>query len=169
MTRSGASRRATASAADAVGAWKGSNSAVQRELLDEFAAKIFVVIGNQDLANLRHGCSYYLRRKLGGQGDQSHVPTQAKLEPGRRRGLTDVVKAKANKPFPQAKVAPAKISRIVVTARLKFFGTNKTQGWLHAGGTVLTCAIGAASIIHRKREGDHATPAGRVRLADSFF
>jgi L,D-peptidoglycan transpeptidase YkuD (ErfK/YbiS/YcfS/YnhG family) len=75
------------------------------------------------------------------------------------------VKTKAR--APKAKVAP-KLSRIVATARPRIFGAVP-RGRLHVGVMVLPCAIGAASLSHRKREGDHATPAGRFRLIEGFF
>jgi L,D-peptidoglycan transpeptidase YkuD (ErfK/YbiS/YcfS/YnhG family) len=42
-------------------------------------------------------------------------------------------------------------------------------GRLHIGQTVIPCAIGAAGISNRKREGDQASPAGYFRLIEGFF
>jgi L,D-peptidoglycan transpeptidase YkuD (ErfK/YbiS/YcfS/YnhG family) len=41
---------------------------------------------------------------------------------------------------------------------------NRTQGLLNVGGTVFRCALGRAGISAFKREGDGATPLGRLRL-----
>lgn len=40
---------------------------------------------------------------------------------------------------------------------------------LIAAGTTLPCAIGPAGIVHRKREGDGATPAGRFRVLRGLY
>jgi L,D-peptidoglycan transpeptidase YkuD (ErfK/YbiS/YcfS/YnhG family) len=40
------------------------------------------------------------------------------------------------------------------------------RAFLRAGGLVLRCAIGRGGISWRKREGDGATPAGRLHLLD---
>lgn len=40
------------------------------------------------------------------------------------------------------------------------------RAFLRAGGLALRCAIGRGGISFRKREGDGATPAGRLRLLD---
>ena len=44
-----------------------------------------------------------------------------------------------------------------------------SPGRLIAGPLVIRCALGAGGIIHRKREGDGGTPAGRLRLLSGFF
>lgn len=69
---------------------------------------------------------------------------------------------------PKAKAAPAKMSRVVATALPRLPGAAP-RGRLHIGVMRLTCAIGAASISHRKREGDLASPAGKFRLLQGFF
>jgi L,D-peptidoglycan transpeptidase YkuD (ErfK/YbiS/YcfS/YnhG family) len=66
------------------------------------------------------------------------------------------------------KRAPAKLHRLVVTA-LPRIASQIPRGRLHAGATVFPCAIGAASISRRKREGDKATPTGHFRLLEGFF
>jgi len=68
----------------------------------------------------------------------------------------------------KAKVAPRKVSRMVATTQPRFHGASP-RGRLHVGATTFTCAIGAASISHCKREGDFASPAGQFRLLQGFF
>jgi L,D-peptidoglycan transpeptidase YkuD (ErfK/YbiS/YcfS/YnhG family) len=62
------------------------------------------------------------------------------------------------------------LSRLVVT-RMPCSGQAREipLGRFHAGGTVLSCAVGRAGISHAKREGDHATPAGTFRLLGGLF
>lgn len=43
------------------------------------------------------------------------------------------------------------------------------RGLLTAGALRLPCALGAAGVTHRKREGDGASPAGRFRLLGAFY
>jgi len=71
------------------------------------------------------------------------------------------------KPTPR-KIAPASLSRLTVTAQPRIAPATP-RGRLHAGPTILVCAIGAASISRQKREGDRATPAGHFRLIEGFF
>jgi L,D-peptidoglycan transpeptidase YkuD (ErfK/YbiS/YcfS/YnhG family) len=73
-------------------------------------------------------------------------------------------KLKSRKP----KNAPAKLSRLVVTAQPRI-ASQKPLGRLQAGATTFVCAIGATSISHHKREGDKATPVGHFRLIEGFF
>ncbi len=55
----------------------------------------------------------------------------------------------------------------LVVARVA--GANRSAARLHAGQLVLRCAIGAAGVKRDKREGDHASPAGRWRLLSGFY
>lgn len=67
-----------------------------------------------------------------------------------------------------AKKQPAQkvgLSRIVVRAR----PGNPSQGFLIAGETVFPCALGRGGISSNKREGDGATPLGRMRLLSGYF
>jgi L,D-peptidoglycan transpeptidase YkuD (ErfK/YbiS/YcfS/YnhG family) len=41
---------------------------------------------------------------------------------------------------------------------------ERHRGLLRCGALTLACALGRSGITHRKREGDGATPAGRLRL-----
>jgi L,D-peptidoglycan transpeptidase YkuD (ErfK/YbiS/YcfS/YnhG family) len=62
-----------------------------------------------------------------------------------------------------------RLRRIVATALPRFTPDAPARGRLHAGQTVFTCALGATAISTRKREGDHASPAGHFRLIEGFF
>jgi L,D-peptidoglycan transpeptidase YkuD (ErfK/YbiS/YcfS/YnhG family) len=53
--------------------------------------------------------------------------------------------------------------RLLRVAR-RFDGAPSHRGKLIAGTLVLPCAIGRAGVTRAKREGDGATPAGRLRL-----
>lgn len=75
--------------------------------------------------------------------------------------------AKPHKGLTRPKRATDRISRIVATALPRY--AAEARGRLHAGQTVITCAIGAAGISNRKREGDQASPAGYFRLIEGFF
>lgn len=44
-----------------------------------------------------------------------------------------------------------------------------TQGLLEAGGQVFRCALGGSGIRALKREGDGATPLGRMRLVSGYY
>lgn len=46
---------------------------------------------------------------------------------------------------------------------------NRSQGLLNAGGTVFACALGGGGISANKREGDGATPLGRMRVVSGYF
>ena len=48
-------------------------------------------------------------------------------------------------------------------------GPGRTRGFLATGGLTVPCAIGRAGVTHRKREGDGATPAGRMRLVSVLY
>ncbi len=61
------------------------------------------------------------------------------------------------------------LRRIVATALPRFSPERPLRGRLQIGQTTIVCAIGAAGIGHRKREGDHASPAGHFRLIEGFF
>lgn len=57
------------------------------------------------------------------------------------------------------------IARLIVRAR----PGNPNQGLLDADGTVFPCALGRSGISSNKREGDGATPLGRMRLLEGYF
>jgi L,D-peptidoglycan transpeptidase YkuD (ErfK/YbiS/YcfS/YnhG family) len=46
---------------------------------------------------------------------------------------------------------------------------ERHHGRLVCGNLVLPCAIGRSGVAHRKREGDGATPAGRLRLTGFYY
>ena len=75
--------------------------------------------------------------------------------------------AKPHKGLTQSKRTADRISQIVATAVPHY--AAGARGRLHAGQTVIACAIGAAGISNRKREGDQASPAGYFRLIEGFF
>src|SRR5262245_43959327 len=51
--------------------------------------------------------------------------------------------------------------------RVRRSQTGRHRGIINAEGlTPLPCALGAAGITHRKREGDHATPARLLPLRE---
>lgn len=45
---------------------------------------------------------------------------------------------------------------------------NPRQGLLNVAGTVFACALGRGGVSAQKREGDGATPLGRMRLLSGF-
>lgn len=61
------------------------------------------------------------------------------------------------------------LSRIVATPLPRLSAGGAVRGRLQAGPLTLPCALGAAAITRRKREGDHASPAGHFRLIEGFF
>ncbi len=65
--------------------------------------------------------------------------------------------------------APGKLRHLGATLLPKTSLGAPPRGRLYAGGASFPCAIGAASLSHRKREGDLASPAGRFRLLGGFF
>src|SRR5579862_435559 len=80
-----------------------------------------------------------------------------------------MLKAKSRKGvLRKPEVAPRRLGRIVATALPKL-DDKPPRGRLQAGSMIFACAIGAASISHRKREGDRASPAGKFRLIRGFF
>jgi len=46
---------------------------------------------------------------------------------------------------------------------------DRAKGWLTAGPFRMPCALGPAGIVHLKREGDGATPAGEFRLLWAYY
>jgi L,D-peptidoglycan transpeptidase YkuD (ErfK/YbiS/YcfS/YnhG family) len=56
-------------------------------------------------------------------------------------------------------------TRIPIAAGMQAY----PMGRLHAGTLILRCAIGGGGLKHGKREGDHASPKGRLRLLDGFY
>jgi L,D-peptidoglycan transpeptidase YkuD (ErfK/YbiS/YcfS/YnhG family) len=64
----------------------------------------------------------------------------------------------------------ARLSLLVATLSPTQAGAQKFRtGRLQAGPLVIRCALGAAGVTRLKREGDHASPAGRWRLTSGFF
>jgi L,D-peptidoglycan transpeptidase YkuD (ErfK/YbiS/YcfS/YnhG family) len=62
------------------------------------------------------------------------------------------------------------LSRLIVTRMpCSEQARNFPSGRFHAGGMVLSCALGRAGISRAKREGDRATPAGTFRLLGGLF
>jgi L,D-peptidoglycan transpeptidase YkuD (ErfK/YbiS/YcfS/YnhG family) len=58
------------------------------------------------------------------------------------------------------------LKRLMVT---RVPGQNPPLGRLHAGPLVLRCALGGGGVKRDKREGDHASPAGRWHLLSGFY
>ncbi len=48
-------------------------------------------------------------------------------------------------------------------------GAKPSTGYLAAGDLCIPCVIGAAGVVHLKREGDRGTPAGRMRVLKGYF
>ena len=46
---------------------------------------------------------------------------------------------------------------------------HPSQGFLNANGVVFPCALGRDGISSNKREGDGATPLGRMRILSGYF
>jgi len=46
---------------------------------------------------------------------------------------------------------------------------NRSQGLLGAGTAVFSCALGRGGVSSNKREGDGATPLGRMRILSGYF
>ncbi len=57
------------------------------------------------------------------------------------------------------------VNRLTVRAR----PGNPSQGLLVAGGLVFPCALGRGGISSNKREGDGATPLGKMRILSGYF
>jgi L,D-peptidoglycan transpeptidase YkuD (ErfK/YbiS/YcfS/YnhG family) len=66
-------------------------------------------------------------------------------------------------------VRPDRVERLVVNRAACAGSAGFAVGRLQAGAVVMPCAIGAGRIRHTKREGDGATPAGRLLLLQGFF
>lgn len=58
-----------------------------------------------------------------------------------------------------------KLTRIMVAP----LGGDKSRGLMIAGGLGIPCALGRSGIVRRKREGDGATPAGRLGFVAAFY
>jgi L,D-peptidoglycan transpeptidase YkuD (ErfK/YbiS/YcfS/YnhG family) len=67
------------------------------------------------------------------------------------------------------KSAPKKLCRLVVTVQPKTAYGMASRGRLFAGPVSFPCALGAASVKRRKKEGDLASPAGQFRLLGGYF
>ena len=77
---------------------------------------------------------------------------------------------KPTKHLPPSLKRKRDLSRLVVTRMPQYEQASKfPSGRFHAGGVVLSCALGRAGISRVKREGDRATPAGTFRLLGGFF
>lgn len=63
------------------------------------------------------------------------------------------------------KLSHLRVSRVATQATPGKFH----RGRLHAGGFIFPCAIGAGTIKAHKREGDGATPAGKMRIVEGYF
>ena len=55
----------------------------------------------------------------------------------------------------------------VLTVRVR--PGNRSQGLLKAGTTVFPCALGRGGVSSNKREGDGATPLGRMPIVSGYF
>jgi L,D-peptidoglycan transpeptidase YkuD (ErfK/YbiS/YcfS/YnhG family) len=58
---------------------------------------------------------------------------------------------------------------VVMKKASKSDGQAIIQGHLRIGPVTMPCAIGASGILHDKREGDRATPAGTWPLLHGFY
>jgi L,D-peptidoglycan transpeptidase YkuD (ErfK/YbiS/YcfS/YnhG family) len=58
---------------------------------------------------------------------------------------------------------------VVMKKAVKGEGQATLKGRLRAGSLTMPCAIGASGILHDKREGDRATPAGTWQLLNGFY
>lgn len=67
------------------------------------------------------------------------------------------------------KPAPKKLRRLIVTVQPRISCGTPSRGRFFAGATNFPCAIGAASVKQRKKEGDLASPVGQFRLLGGFF
>jgi L,D-peptidoglycan transpeptidase YkuD (ErfK/YbiS/YcfS/YnhG family) len=66
------------------------------------------------------------------------------------------------------------LKRAAVASRLRQLRVraragNRAKGWLTAGPFRIPCALGRAGVVHRKREGDGATPAGTFSLLWGYY
>ena len=52
---------------------------------------------------------------------------------------------------------------------LRTLSARSTRGHLEIGWVRIPCAIGRSGVSYRKREGDGATPAGRLPLRDFYY
>jgi len=59
----------------------------------------------------------------------------------------------------------ANLARIMVAS----LAIDKARGLLVVGGLAIACALGRSGIVRRKREGDGATPAGRLGLVAVLY
>jgi L,D-peptidoglycan transpeptidase YkuD (ErfK/YbiS/YcfS/YnhG family) len=61
------------------------------------------------------------------------------------------------------------IRRLTITRTASGMPGSKSTARLMAGPLVIPCRIGRSGIVHDKREGDGATPAGTWRMGGGFF
>lgn len=69
---------------------------------------------------------------------------------------------------PKTPGAATAVRRVAWTVRRSPLGPPHT-GLLDTGGRVLPCILGRSGVATRKREGDGATPAGRLRVVGGWF
>lgn len=63
------------------------------------------------------------------------------------------------------RMAASVLRRIIVRASRE----DPSRGILVAGALTVPCALGRSGVTRHKREGDGATPAGRLRLVHCFY
>jgi L,D-peptidoglycan transpeptidase YkuD (ErfK/YbiS/YcfS/YnhG family) len=61
------------------------------------------------------------------------------------------------------------LKTLAVRRAARLPGEQGPRGHVKAGGVTLICALGRAGVTRMKREGDKATPAGRMALVQGYF
>lgn len=59
--------------------------------------------------------------------------------------------------------------RLITRVRVRVIGPGARRGRLEGGGLSLTCTLGRSGLAGCKREGDGATPAGRLAVLQGFY